>query len=356
MKIALETRWVLAGKALDSRVLPLLRAIAQTGSLAQARGEIHLSYRQAWTMLGTLAERLGEPLVRLQQGRGAALTALGTALVAADGAAHGALAKAHQRIVRRFETTVARLGQARHPARITIHASHDLALAALRERLRQEEGVDLDLHFQGSLEALDALLDGHCEIAGFHVPKGPLAHDVHSAFDKRLLRDDLVIVQFVARRQGLMTARGNPRRIRRIADLAQRSVRFINRQEGSGTRLLFDALLAEAGIPASRIAGYAVEEFTHAAVAATVASGMADAGFGIEAAARQAGLAFVPLADERYYLALRETTLARPPVRQLLASLRGAAFRALLKKLPGYTAAGAGRQIAARTLLGGKKP
>lgn len=356
MKIALETRWVLAGNSLDSRVLPLLRAIARTGSLAQARSAIHLSYRQAWTMLGTLAERLGEPLVQLQQGRGAALSALGTALVAADTAAHDVLARPHQRIVQGFETTVARLGQARSPTRITIHASHDLALSALRERLRREKGVELDLHFQGSLEALDALLDGHCEIAGFHVPKGPLAHDVHSAFDKRLLRDDLAIVQFVARCQGLMMARGNPRHIRRIADLAQRGVRFINRQEGSGTRLLFDAMLADAGVPASRIAGYAVEEFTHAAVAATVASGMADAGFGIEAAARQAGLAFVPLADERYYLALSKTTLARPPVQQLLASLRGTVFRALLKKLPGYNAAGAGRQISARTLLAGKKP
>src|SRR5262245_7657332 len=99
-----------------------------------------------------------------------------------------------------------------------------------------------------------------------------------------------------------------PRRIRTLADLASGRARFLNRQPGSGRRLMFDHLLAAAGIPASRINGYQSEEFTHAAVAATIASGKADAGFGIEAAAWQQGLEFVPLAMERYYLAARAAT------------------------------------------------
>jgi molybdate-binding protein len=103
----------------------------------------------------------------------------------------------------------------------------------------------------------------------------------------------------------------------------------------------------------AQVNGYPTEEFTHAAVAATVASGMADAGFGIEAAASQHGLDFIPLATERYYLAARAATLERASARALLEALAGAAFMKRVRALPGYDAAGAGAIVSVREELGG---
>ena len=146
-----------------------------------------------------------------------------------------------------------------------------------------------------------------------------------------------------------MLPHGNPRRIRQLSQLARPGIRFINRQAGSGTRLLFDALLADAGINPSRIAGYDMEEFTHGAVAASVASGMADAGFGIEAAARQAHLAFVPLARERYFLAFRNPD--SPATTRLLAFLRTTKWRNMLAQYRGYVRARSSRLVAPATIL-----
>ena len=111
--------------------------------------------------------------------------------------------------------------------------------------------------------------------------------------------------------QGLIVAKGRVRGVRRLADLAKLGLRFVNRERGSGTRLLFDALLAAEGLTPARIKGYEHEEFTHMATAATVRAGMADAAFGIEAAARTHGLGFVPFVNEHYYLACARTTPAR---------------------------------------------
>jgi putative molybdopterin biosynthesis protein len=354
MKITLETRWVLDGEPLDTRVLELLRAIDRTGSLARGRGDV-LSYRQAWAKLGSLAKRLGEPLVRLERGRGSKLTPLGAALVAADRQAGEALASPHRRLVAGLAEVLERVGSSPAGMHICAHASHDLALAALRERLHEAEALDLDLHFRGSLDALDDLLEGRCDMAGFHIPCGRLAGESHSLFARRLLRKPLAIVHFATRCQGLMLPHGNPRRIRQLAHLTRPGIRFINRQPGSGTRLLFDSLLADAAVNSSRITGYGNEEFTHAAVAASVASGMADAGFGIEAAARQAHLAFVALARERYFLAFRDPISSCPAAGKLLAFLRSAAWRSMLAGYPGYLATGAGRPVSASTMLANER-
>jgi molybdate-binding protein len=133
-----------------------------------------------------------------------------------------------------------------------------------------------------------------------------------------------------------MVTRGNPKGIGNLADLARPGVRIVNRQQGSGSRIEFDQLLSGAGIEAAAIEGYLNEEFTHLAVAATVAGGRADAGFGIKAAAVEYGLDFVPLLTERYYLACRRDALEEGQLDDFLALLRGEEFRAILATLPGY--------------------
>jgi molybdate-binding protein len=147
----------------------------------------------------------------------------------------------------------------------------------------------------------------------------------------------------VTRTQGLFLARGNPKNIRNVADLGRPGVAFINRQRGSGTRLLIDQLLEEAGVDHQCLDGYQTEEYTHAAIAAYVASGMADAGFGVEPPARQFNLDFVPVAKERYFLICRNESLELPESREMIQLIRGQAFLDLIAGLAGYSAPRAGQ-------------
>jgi molybdate transport repressor ModE-like protein len=351
MDLQLAARWLAANEELDPRVLPLLRAVARTGSLNQAVSSLRLSYRLAWGLLGKTERLLDQPLVILERGRGARLSTLGERLVAADDAAARVLAGKLAPTLRSLNRDVTELRR-QSPARpLVIHASHDLALADLRDTLPRSKGVILELLFRGSLECLADLARKQCDIAGFHMPVPASGDDPYAPYRPWLRIRSLKLVRFATRRQGLMVARGNPKRIRALADLASSRVRFVNRQPGSGTRLMLDHLLAAGGISSSRINGYQSEEFTHAAVAATIASGMADAALGIEAAARQQGLDFVPLAAERYYLAARAATLARPAAQALLAAVKAAAYQKRIRALPGYGTDGMGEAVSVREVL-----
>jgi molybdate transport repressor ModE-like protein len=351
MDLELTARWLAANQELDPRLLPLLRAVARTGSLNQAVASLKLSYRLAWGLLGKTEHLLDQPLVVLERGRGAHLSPLGEKLVAADNSAARVLSSRLAPALRSLNREVTALRRQAPAKPLVIHASHDLALAELRDSLPRAKGVILELLFRGSLECLADLARRQCEIAGFHMPVPTAEEDPYAQYRPWLRIRSLKLLRFVTRRQGLMVARGNPKRIRTLADLVSGRARFLNRQPGSGTRLMLDHLLAGAGISPSRIIGYQSEEFTHAAVAATVASGKADAGFGIEAAARQQGLDFVPLAAERYYLAARAATLARPTVQALLAALRAAAYQKRVRALPGYGTDGMGEVVSVREAL-----
>ena len=151
-----------------------------------------------------------------------------------------------------------------------------------------------------------------------------------------------------------MVAKGNPKDILGLPDLARPGVRMINRQPGSGTRVELDQLLREAGIDPAGISGYETAEFTHLAVAATVASGMCDVGFGIEAAAAQYALGFIPLIRERYYLACRNDILNAHPIRSMLAVLRSREFGAAVEHLAGYDWTGVGEVLSAESVFAGQ--
>src|SRR4029079_19055935 len=138
--------------------------------------------------------------------------------------------------------------------------------------------------------------------------------------------ETVLLVTLAHRQQGLMVVAGNPKQIGRIADLGRSDVTIVNRHRGSGTRVLLDGALASAQIDPGAVRGYEREEATHLAVASAVASGTADTGLGILAAARTYGLDFVPIARERYELALRPATAARAAVQSLLETLRSPDF------------------------------
>ena len=313
-------------RTLGREFVPLLAAIATGGSLAAAARALDLSYRGAWGLVEAAERATGARFVVLERGRGARLTAAGERLVAADIAAR-LLLEAHGAALR-----IPGRAAAPHAAggpRLHLAASHDMALADLREVWRTRHGIDIDFH--GSAESLALYASGEADIAGFHVLPG----------DRLLLgmlrptRD--VLLRFLRRSQGLILPRGNPRRVRTLADVAGKRLRFVNRQPGSGTRLLLDQLLARGGLRASDVDGYSNEEFTHAAVAATVLAGKADAGVGLEAAAREFGLAFVPLVAEDYLFACRRRALRTPELTAFRVLLADAATRSAVARLAGYT-------------------
>ncbi len=352
MTLQLASRWLAANHELDSRLLPLLRAVARTGSLNQAVSSLRLSYRHAWGLLGRMERAVGHTLVLMERGRGARLSRFAEKLLEADDAAMGVLDRELAGTLQALNREVPLSRKRPQEKALVIHASHDLALAELRDLLSKSGDTTVDLHFRGSLDCLASLARGECDVAGFHLPESSADSAAFSPYRPLLKTRGLRLVRFVNRRQGLMVAHGNPKHLLTVSDLAAKGARFVNRQPESGTRLAFDRLLAAAGIRPSQIHGYQIEEFTHAAVAATIASGMADAGFGIEAAAHQQRLDFVPLASERYYLAARQATLARPAAHALLAALKGAAFEKRIRALPGYEAPGIGEIIPVRDAFG----
>jgi molybdate transport repressor ModE-like protein len=327
MKLVPEVSWR-ARTPLDARLVPLLRAIRGHATLRAAAEALGVSYRSAWDLLAAEGRALGAPLVRMERGRGAKLAPLGERLLAADDAVRRELARLEPQLA--VSVTAAERAAAHRQLRIA--ASHDLLLAQFCEEL----ALPVELSFKGSLECLAALARGEADLAGFHASGDvePMARLLHP----RRYR----LVRFAARQQGLMVPKGNPKRVRGIEDLVAKHLRFVNRQRGSGTRLLLDQLLAQRGVDAGAIRGYGTEEFTHPAVAATVAAGRADAGFGVQAAASRFGLDFIPLRRERYWFALRARDQGSAEMHAFLEALRGDELGRMARRFPGYDARGAG--------------
>jgi putative molybdopterin biosynthesis protein len=333
---------------LDGPLFPLLQAIRDTGSIGKSAKLVGFSYRYAWGLVGKWQQLLGQPLVLKERGRGARLAPLGEKLLWAERRLRARLTPQLESFSAEMQRELSGVIFAAYPA-VSVCASHDLALAGLRDLLSQRPGIQLDLDFRGSLDCLEALEKGRCDLAGFHVAehhgRGTLSH---LAFRQWLKPRSHRLIDFVTRQQGLIVASGNPKRIRCLDDLAQPGVRFVNRQRGSGTRFQFDQLLWETGLDRAVIDGYQTEEFTHLAVAATIGGGHADAGYGIRAAAAKYGLDFIPLMNERYFFACRGESLEQPTLQQLLDALKGADFRSLVASLPGYDASHAGEVLTVR--------
>jgi putative molybdopterin biosynthesis protein len=226
--------------------------------------------------------------------------------------------------------------------------SHDLVLDLAASALRAADPLTtLASSNVGSLGGLVALRDGLCHLAGSHL-LDPATGEYTLPYVDRLLgaaRDEVAVVRLVHRAQGLIVAPGNPLELAEVDDLTRQGVRYVNRQRGAGTRALLDHELARRGIDAGDVPGYTREEHTHLAVAAAVAAGRADAGLGIQAAARAFGLDFVPVAQEPYDLVLRTEGLADDRLAPLWTLLADAAFRERVEALGGYSCAETGRRI-----------
>lgn len=222
--------------------------------------------------------------------------------------------------------------------------SHDVVLDLLADELMR---LDIPLRLAschvGSDEGLEALARESTLLAGTHL-FDPECEDFNFPFLERHMPGlDVTLVNLAVRHQGLMAAPGNPKGIVGVADLAREDVTFVNRQPGSGTRILLDHRLARAGVDPARVRGYDHEETTHMGVAANVHSGAADCGLGVMAAAKALGLDFVPLARERYDLAVATANIEEARVKTLLDVVRSEAFKAKVEALGGYETVWTGR-------------
>lgn len=342
-------------------LLDLLQAVEHQGSISGAARALRLSYRHVWGELKRWEMELERELIVWDRGQSARLSEFGQKLLWAERQAQARIAPQVEALSAELERAFAvAFDDAAHV--LAFHASHDEALGALREQAVSQARLHLDICFAGSVDAIVALNEGRCAMAGFHVPpqagKGSLAERTY----RRLLKPGRhKLIGFARRTQGLAVARGNPLAIQGLQDLVRTEARYCNRGLGTGTRLLLDDLLQRAGLSPGSILGYGRVEPSHAAVAQAVASGLADAGLCIEPVARARGLDFVPVASEDYYLVCLKEMLETPATQALLAVLRGPAWRTRLAGMPGYEPVASGEVLAmSRTLpwwnLKPKKP
>lgn len=231
------------------------------------------------------------------------------------------------------------LPKTKKPA-VIFSGSHDLALERIAEHL--EKHVNILSIPVGSLDGLVNLRQGLCQISGSHLLDE--SGEYNTPFIRHLFPDrDVEMVTLAYRTQGLMLGGGNPKGVKKISDIAKPNLRFVNRNAGSGTRLWFDAELRKLKIPTDKINGYEKTVKTHSEAATLIANNKADAALGLQAAAHQHGLDFVPLFEERYDLVLPREN--EEPLTPLLDYLQTAHFRTELNALTGYSSAHSGEQI-----------
>jgi putative molybdopterin biosynthesis protein len=336
---------------LNNPLFDMLSTMHRTGSIAKTAQDLELSYRHVWGELKRWEKTLGYELVVWERGRHAKLSAFGEKLLFAE-------QRAKARVRPQLENLIADMEReftlAFNPAAhvISMFASHDLALPRLKDFLAQEANLFLDLQFRNSIESVMALTRGECLLAGLHVSEDRARGTLMQKAFKKLLRPGKhKLINFVGRQQGLFVPAGNPKSIVGMHDLTREDIRFVNREENSGTRLEVEQLLARENILPISINGYDFVESTHLSVAAAVASGQADVGFGIQAAAEQFGLDFIPLLREQYYFACLKNTLDEPPIAKLRELLKANRWQGIIDDLPGYDTTSAGEVISLRQAM-----
>ena len=220
---------------------------------------------------------------------------------------------------------------------LVVIGSHDPLLDEVSDLLRRTEpAVRMSSSHVGSMGGIMAIRRGEAHAAGIHLLDEASGSYNESCVERFFPQGGVRLVECVGRTQGLMLAPGNPLGLGGFADIARPGLRYVNRQKGSGTRILADYLCRKCGVDASKVYGYGREELTHTSVAAQIAAGSADAGMGIWSAARLYGLDFLPVCTEQYDLLIADSAWDSPAVRRLLEVLASPEFKSRLTTLGGY--------------------
>ena len=221
---------------------------------------------------------------------------------------------------------------------VVVIGSHDPLLDELGDMLHTTDGnVYMSSSHVGSMGGIMAIRRGEAHAAGCHL-LDTATGEYNLAFLKKYFpQGGVKLIRCVGRQQGMMVANGNPLNIRKFSDIAGDGIRYVNRQKGSGTRILTDYLCKQDNLDITAIYGYDREELTHTSVAAQIASGSADAGMGIYSAAKLYDLDFIPICIEEYDLIVPDHAWDAPQVQQMIATLKSDAFREKILALGGYT-------------------
>ncbi len=220
---------------------------------------------------------------------------------------------------------------------VVVVGSHDNSLDILADRLKKTDNrFSLSSSHVGSMGGLMAVKRGMCHMAGTHLLDAEDGSYNISYIERYLPDVEVRLVHLVRRDQGLIVAKGNPKNVSGVEDLTRKEIRYINRQGGSGTRILLDYRLQQLKIDSSMISGYENEEFTHMAIAAAVSSGAADAGLGVHAAARALNLDFIPVVTEQYDIVIPACFFESDSIQTLLQVIRSPEFIKQVESLGGY--------------------
>jgi molybdate transport repressor ModE-like protein len=344
-KVIINPHWEITHEAdepLDTAVLlDLLMNIQKTGSISNAARLVGLSYRYSWGMLRDVEKLFGTSLLNTDRGRGTTLTPLAEKLIWADRRIRARLSPTLESLASELENEIGKtiVGKTKP---IRLDASHGFAVDALMHQLT-EASLPVDLRYRNSTDAVAALSRKECDLAGFHVPLGEFEKKAVERYTQWLNPREHCLIHLAVRSQGLFVAQGNPKKIHTLQDLTRPGVRFVNRQAGSGTRMLLELMLAGANVSPFDIEGYQSNEFTHSAVAAYIASGMADVGVGVKTAAHRFSLDFIPLVQERYFLALPLALMDDPLIQHVIEVVQSGYFRKLINTLAGYDSADTGK-------------
>ena len=254
MKVEIRPDWFVRDAAGVPTALPallgLLFAVSELGSISKAATARGMSYRHAWGLLQQFSQQFGVELVHKVRGRGTVLSPLAEKLMWADRRIQARLSPMLDSLASELQQELARVmsGDAQV---LRMTASHGFAVAALVKQLG-EQGVTVDINYRSSSDAVAALSRGECELAGFHLPVGQFEQAAAAKYRPWLDPARHALLHLAYRMQGIFVAKGNPKGVTGLADLARPDLRFVNRQKGSGTRVLLELLLANAGAdPAS---------------------------------------------------------------------------------------------------------
>lgn len=342
----LRSNWTLEspdGASIDlDEILALLEAIDVSGSISGACEVCKVSYRHAWGVLRRAEGQFKVALLETSRRRGSTLTAFAKQLIWANRRVNARLMPTLDSMSSELQEELERFIPSTD-RRLKLHASHGFAVEGLLRLANDSGRLPIELRYRTGSEALVALSQGECHLAGFQVALGQFQEQILREHAAALDPERHCLINLATRQTGLIVQAGNPRGIVSIADLAQDSLRFVNRQKGSSTRSLVDCMMAHQGIDPARVRGYETSEFTHMAIAAHVASGIADAGIGIQTAAWRFGLTFIPLVKERYFFAAHRREIDSEAMQSLLQLLASDDYQTYLSQLVGYDASELGK-------------
>ncbi len=320
---------------LSNPLLDLLDAVKRTGSLTGASKDLGYSYRHLWNEVKEWEKELGADLLVSGRGKNGELTPFAERLLWANKEVQ---AKYHKQLLDLkagiAQTFSRAIKDTWDPVKIS--GCPDMAIDILRQ-IAVNKAEDLEVNFTSSVEGLKSLCGHECDIAGFNFPlSSGKDSEAYKTFSPYLDSSSQAVITFATRLQGLAVPKGNPKKIYSLMDMAFKKAKFINRKEGTGTRLLFDKLLQASGLSPNDIVGYNDYASSVSLTAVAIASNKADAGICTANIAEDFHLDFIPLAKEIYYLACTKDFLISQKGKDFLIFLKSIDWKDYLPQLQGY--------------------